>query len=68
MTPTANRLPSRFPVGTKFVVEARARKGRAPVYVRHLEFPDGTKVRLPELPTIVTGKTEPRRARTRRSR
>ena len=68
MTPTVNRLPSRFPVGTKFVVEARARKGRAPVYVRHLEFPDGTKVRLPELPTIVTGKTVPRRARPPRSR
>lgn len=66
MTPTASRLPSRFPVGTKFVIEARARKGRAPVYVRHLEFPDGTKVRLPELPTIVTGKSMPRRKRTRR--
>ena len=61
MTPTASRLPSRFPVGTKFVIEARARKGRPPVYVRHLEFPDGTKVRLPELPTIVTGKPMARR-------
>ena len=65
MTPTANRLPNRFPEGTKFVVEARTRKGRPPVYVRHLEFPDGTKVRLPELPTIVTGKTMPRRRRAR---
>jgi len=65
MTPTASRLPNRFPEGTKFVVEARARKGRPPVYVRHLEFPDGTKVRLPELPTIVTGKTMPRRRRAR---
>ena len=65
MTPTASRLPNRFPEGTKFVVEARASKGRPPVYVRHLEFPDGTKVRLPELPTIVTGKTMPRRRRAR---
>lgn len=61
MTPTASRLPSRFAVGTKFVIEARARKGRPPVYVRHLEFPDGTKVRLPEQPTIVTGKSMARR-------
>jgi len=67
MTPTASRLPSRFPVGTKFVIEARARKGRTPVYVRHLEFPDGTKVRLPELPTIVAGKAMPRRLRARRA-
>jgi hypothetical protein len=54
-------------VGTKFVIEARPRgKGRAPAYVRHLEFPDGTTVRLPELPTIVTGKAMPRRRRARR--
>jgi len=61
MTPTASRLPSRFPVGTKFVIEARTQKFGAPVYVRHLEFPDGTTVRLPERPTIVTGKSIPRR-------
>jgi hypothetical protein len=55
-------------VGTKFVIEARSRgKGRPPVYVRHLEFPDGTTVRLPELPTIVTGKTVPRRRPARHS-
>ena len=65
MMPTASRLPSRFPVGTKFVVEARPRKGRPPVYVRHIEFPDGTKVRLPELPTIVAGKALARRQRSR---
>jgi len=68
MAPTPNRLPGRFPVGTKFVIEARPRgKGRAPAYVRHLEFPDGTKVRLPELPTIVPGKAMPRRRRGRRA-
>ncbi|HXD44601.1 MAG TPA: hypothetical protein VN655_05645 [Pseudolabrys sp.] len=66
MTPTASRLPSRFPVGTKFVIEARPRgKGRPPAYVRHLEFPDGTKVRLPERPTIVTGKAMARRRHAR---
>ena len=68
MASNTSRLPSRFPVGTKFVIEARPRgKGRPPVYVRHLEFPDGTTVRLPELPTIVTGKAVPRRQPARRS-
>jgi hypothetical protein len=68
MAPNASRLPSRFPVGTKFVIEACPRgKGRPPVYVRHLEFPDGTTVRLPELPTIVAGKSVARRQRGRRS-
>lgn len=66
MTPTASRLPSRFPVGTKFVIEARSQgKGRPPAYVRHLEFPDGTKVRLPEPPAVLSGKTMPRRRRAR---
>jgi hypothetical protein len=41
-----SRLPSRFPVGTKFVIEGH-RKGQAQVFTRHLEFPDGTFVRLP---------------------
>jgi hypothetical protein len=66
MATNTRRLPSRFPVGTKFVIEACPRgKGRPPVYMRHIEFPDGTKVRLPELPTIVTGKAVPRRQRPR---
>jgi hypothetical protein len=46
------------------VIEARPRgESRTPAYVRHLEFPDGTKVRLPELPTTVPGKAMPRRRR-----
>lgn len=40
-----SRLPSRFPVGTKFVVE-----GRDGDVKRYIEFPDGTKVRLPPQP------------------
>jgi hypothetical protein len=36
------RLPSRFPVGTRYVIEGRA--GRI---LRYLEFPDGRKVDLP---------------------
>ena len=41
------RIPSRFPIGTKFVVEARP-SGRTQVYRRHLEFPDGRVLRLPD--------------------
>jgi hypothetical protein len=41
-------LPSRFPVGTKFVIEGRSRgEGQVQVYSRYLEFPDGTRIRLP---------------------
>ena len=44
----ANRLPSRFPVGTRYVIEGRrARQGRLDVRSRYLEFPDGRHVYLP---------------------
>ncbi|MGI8524748.1 MAG: hypothetical protein ACR2K5_00965 [Pseudolabrys sp.] len=46
MAYSASRLPSRFPVGTKFVIEAhRGKEGQ--VYSRFLEFPDGTSLPLP---------------------
>ena len=38
-----DRLPSRFPVGTRYVIEGRA--GR--ICLRYVEFPDGRKVDLP---------------------
>jgi hypothetical protein len=41
-----SRLPSRFPVGTKFVIEGRPGKA-GQTFMRHLEFPDGTTMRLP---------------------
>jgi hypothetical protein len=48
MAYSASRLPSRFPVGTKFVIEGRrAGEGEVQVFKRFLEFPDGTHVRLP---------------------
>jgi len=48
MTHNWSRLPNRFPVGTKFVIEGRApRPGQPQVYTRHLEFPDGTFFPLP---------------------
>jgi hypothetical protein len=37
------RLPNRFPVGTRYVIEAHG--GR--IRLRYLEFPDGRKVDLP---------------------
>ena len=40
---SAVRLPSRFPVGTRFVIEGRG--GR--IHLRYLEFPDGRQVVLP---------------------
>lgn len=47
----SNRLPSRFPVGTKFVIEGeRGREGQVQVFSRYLEFPDGTFLRLPLQP------------------
>ena len=69
MASSTSRLPTRFPIGTKFVIEARPR-GRGQVYTRHVEFPDGRLVRLPEQPaTVVAGETAPvpRRRRARRS-
>ncbi len=36
-----SRLPTRFPVGTKYIVEGCGRRVR-----RYVEFPDGRKVQL----------------------
>ena len=42
-------LPSRFPIGTKFVIEGkRAGEGKVQVFNRYIEFPDGTLLRLPK--------------------
>jgi len=38
-----NRLPKRFPVGTRYVMEGR--DGR--ISLRYVEFPDGRRVELP---------------------
>jgi hypothetical protein len=47
----SNKLPSRFPVGTKFVIESRrGGKDQGQVYSRYLEFPDGTFFPLPAWP------------------
>jgi len=66
MSSEPNRLPSRFPVGTRYVVEGRrARRGRLDVRSRYLEFPDGRHVDLPlDWPRRDTG----RRRNSARSR
>lgn len=58
MAYSVNRLPARFPVGTKFVIEGRP----GGTLSRFIEFPDGTKLRLPKrpapLPRRVRGKAK----------
>ena len=43
MSSQAVRLPSRFPIGTRYVSEGRG--GR--IQLRYLEFPDGRHIDLP---------------------
>jgi hypothetical protein len=70
MAYSSSRLPSRFPVGTKFVIEShRGRAGQ--VYSQFLEFPDGTFLPLPNskpahLPRNLASKSASK-ARLRRS-
>ena len=60
----ADRLPSRFPVGTRYVVEGRrGGEGRLHIHSRYLEFPDG---RLVELPLDLAERTRSRRLHSRR--
>ena len=48
MKSSPSQLPSRFPVGTRYVVEgSRASQGGLRVRSRYLEFPDGKHLDLP---------------------
>ena len=68
MAYSLNRLPSRFPVGTKFVIEGkRGGEGQVQVYSRYLEFPDGTFFRLPAHPGKRKSAGRARRVRRPRS-
>ncbi len=56
-----DRLPSRFPVGTRYVLEGRGGgEGRLRIHLRYLEFPDGRHV---ELPVDLADRTRSRRRR-----
>ena len=44
--PATARLPSRFPAGTKFVVEGEDAAGGLRIVKRYLVYPDGTQVDL----------------------
>jgi hypothetical protein len=69
MAYSSGRLPSRFPVGTKFVIEGKRRgEGQVHVFSRYLEFPDGTFFPLPVRPTKRKARPAGRRARRTRSR
>lgn len=46
----AKALPSRFPVGTKFVIEGRPTADGVQVSKRYIEFPDGRYLQLPARP------------------
>jgi hypothetical protein len=44
----ADRLPDRFPVGTRYVIEGRrAAGGGLHIYSRFVVYPDGSRVVLP---------------------
>jgi hypothetical protein len=66
----SSRLPSRFPVGTKYVIEGRpGDEGQMQVYSRYVEFPDGRLFRLPARPgkrKAPSAGRHRRRARVRR--
>jgi hypothetical protein len=63
MSSFADRLPNRFPVGTRYVIEGRGGgEGRLRIHLRYLEFPDGRQVDLPvEMPVDLAGRTRQRR-------
>jgi hypothetical protein len=63
MSSLADRLPSRFPVGTRYVVEGRGgSRGQLRIRSRYLEFPDGRQIDLSVEPAA-RRRAGPRRTR-----
>jgi hypothetical protein len=61
MSSLADGLRSRFPIGTRYVVEGRGgEEGRLRIRLRYLEFPDGRHV---DLPADLSHRTRARRRR-----
>jgi hypothetical protein len=61
MSAFADDLPSRFPVGTRYVIEGRGGgRGALRIHLRYLEFPDGRHI---ELPVDVAHRTQAQRRR-----
>jgi hypothetical protein len=55
-------LPSRFPVGTRYVIEGRG----GHIHLRYIEFPNGHKVDLPaDLAARTKSRSEAGRRRNR---
>jgi hypothetical protein len=69
MSSQVERLPDRFPVGTRYVIEGRTSPdGRTRIHLRYLEFPDGRQVDLPvrKRPRLQRRRTAARRAAMRK--
>jgi hypothetical protein len=48
MTIPASRLPARFPIGSKYVIEGRGGgDGNLRVFLRYIVLPDGRRIDLP---------------------
>jgi len=66
MSSFADRLPDRFPVGTRYIIEGQGGgEGRLRIRLRYLEFPDGRQVPLPLEPVDLARRTQQRRRRRR---
>ena len=65
MASQSERLPRRFPIGTKFVVEDKG-FGDNHIYSRYLVFPDGRCVDLPSRSPAPPARSVERRRRQRR--
>jgi hypothetical protein len=67
LMPTVHRLPSRFPVGTRYVIEGEPdRDGELRITSRYLVFPNGTHLDLRV--DDMSGPEGPRHVRVRRTR
>lgn len=61
----AARIPTRVPVGTKYVIEGKSQgAGQVQIFSRTLVFPDGRRFELPpDVPPDVPPAAMPRRRR-----